>query len=150
MVLTNRAALSRDGRRHKTWSRGKKVPLADSMASYQHAWKGQQAWIRVLVDNVLADIPRWALRLPAVPTVCLAMVLYHEVGHHIHATSRPEHREREDVADQWSKRLTRRLVLQRYWYLAPPLALLIPPLRWLVRRRLRATRGRSVRPESAG
>lgn len=94
VVLTNRAALSHDGRRHKTRARGKKVPLAESLGSYQQAWKGQPPGIRVLVDNALGDIPRWALRLPVVPTVCLAMVLYHEVGHHIHATSQPEPRER--------------------------------------------------------
>jgi len=28
-------------------------------------------------------------------------VLFHEIGHHVHGVARPEHREKEDVADVW-------------------------------------------------
>ena len=28
-------------------------------------------------------------------------VLFHEIGHHIHNTVRPEYDEKEDVADKW-------------------------------------------------
>ena len=146
VVLTNQAALSRAGRRQKTWNRGRKVPLASSLGSYHRAWKGEPAWIRILVDNTLAIAPRWAHQLPAVATVCVASVLYHEVGHHIHATTHPEYREREDVAEEWSKRLTRELVFDRYWYVAVPLAALIRVYRWFVKRRTLEWRGSTTRP----
>src|SRR5206468_1742291 len=35
----------------------------------------------------------------------MADVLFHEIGHHIHHTARPEYREPEDVADAWMVRL---------------------------------------------
>jgi hypothetical protein len=40
-------------------------------------------------------------------------VLFHEIGHHIHFTVRPEYREREDVADVWKVRLERNYWRQR-------------------------------------
>jgi hypothetical protein len=137
VVLTNRAALSRDERRKKTWSRHKKLPLADSAGWYEGAWGSRPASIRLVVDNALGDIPRWAQRLlPMVVTLTLAGVLYHEVGHHIHATVRPEHREREDVAERWGTKLGRGFALRRYWYLTPAIAIVGPPLRWWLRRKL--------------
>jgi len=57
-----------------------------------------------------------------------ADVLYHEVGHHIHATRRPEYRDKEDVAEAWSAKLSRGFFQSRYWYLFPvvlPLGLVI-------------------------
>jgi hypothetical protein len=32
-------------------------------------------------------------------------VLYHEIGHHIHAEHKPVHEEKENVADDWSHKL---------------------------------------------
>jgi hypothetical protein len=137
VVLTNRAALSRNERRQKTWYRGMKVSLADSAGWYEQAWNNRPASIRVVVDNALRDIPAWVQRLlPLVATLALAGVLYHEVGHHIQTTVQPEHIEREDVAHRWEANLLRGLVLCRYWYLAGPIALVGPPLRWWLRRKL--------------
>jgi len=50
--------------------------------------------------------------------------LYHEIGHHIHYTVRPEHREREDIADEWANKLNKKFVRRRYWYIYPLLFLL--------------------------
>lgn len=58
-------------------------------------------------------------------------VLYHEIGHHISKVHRPEHASRENVAENWSRKLWRRFIRQRYWYLFPLLyasAILLSPL----------------------
>ena len=53
-------------------------------------------------------------------TVCFSKVLFHEIGHHIHATVRPEFREKEDIADDWGKKLTGNYLLKRYWFIPRP------------------------------
>ncbi len=57
--------------------------------------------------------------IPFFKNTVLANVLYHELGHHIHYTLRPEHRERENVADEWASRLGAHFVRKKYWYLRP-------------------------------
>ncbi|OGW31122.1 MAG: hypothetical protein A2088_05855 [Nitrospirae bacterium GWD2_44_7] len=44
-------------------------------------------------------------------------VLFHELGHHIHHTMSPKFKEREDVAEEWSKKLFREYNRNRYSYL---------------------------------
>jgi hypothetical protein len=44
-------------------------------------------------------------------------VLFHEIGHHVHARVRPEFREKEDVADDWGKKLLRNYVHEQYSYI---------------------------------
>lgn len=60
--------------------------------------------------------------------VCFGRVLFHEIGHHIHATMRPEYGDEEDVADIWVKKLAITFMRKKYWFLMPvarPLARLI-------------------------
>ena len=57
----------------------------------------------------------------------LSTVLYHEIGHHIHAVHRPVFEGKEKVAEEWSWKLSGQFIRSRYWYLLPilyPLALL--------------------------
>jgi hypothetical protein len=49
----------------------------------------------------------------------LGEIIFHEIGHHIHATTQPEYREREDVADEWQRRLLRAYLRRHYGYLRP-------------------------------
>jgi hypothetical protein len=44
-------------------------------------------------------------------------VLFHEIGHHVHRVVRPEHREREDVANVWKVCLQRNYDRQRFRWL---------------------------------
>lgn len=122
IVLTNHDALSHDKRRRKLWSRRRKVPLKYALGSYHQAWKGDPAWIDLFVDRITAyyTFP-FMFRLPILPYMPFGEVLYHEIGHHIHKTIRPEFQEREDVADKWRDKLTRRFIRQQYWYLMPVL-----------------------------
>lgn len=46
-------------------------------------------------------------------------VLYHEIGHHIHAEHRPVHEQRENVAEDWSSKLMRNFYRKHYWYIFP-------------------------------
>lgn len=43
--------------------------------------------------------------IPLLREISIGEVLYHELGHHIHACARPEHREKEDVADDWGRKM---------------------------------------------
>ncbi len=128
IVLTNSSGLSRDRRREKTWSRNHKVRMAESLGSYTRATRNSAASIQILVDNIVDSFPRFVLCVAPLRNIFFADVLYHEVGHHIHATRRPEYREKEAVAEAWSAKLSRDFIQSRYWYLFPvvlPLGLAI-------------------------
>ena len=49
----------------------------------------------------------------------LADVLYHEIGHHIHAVHRPVYEGEENVAEDRSRKLRGRFLRRRYWWLMP-------------------------------
>jgi hypothetical protein len=114
VVLRDAAGLSRRDRRRKTISRKRRVPIRTCLGFYHRAWRGRPAGIEILVDNLLQGPPSWLLRFEAARCLFVGATLYHELGHHIHATLVPEHREREDVAEAWKLRLVRRLFRRRY------------------------------------
>ncbi len=111
IVLTNKAGLSRSRRRSVTKSRGRKVKIMQTRGLYHPTWKGKQAWIEIFVDSTLGvyekGLWRWLLLFGYFRENALGGVLFHEIGHHIDATHRPEFREKEDIADDWSDRLRR-------------------------------------------
>jgi hypothetical protein len=123
IVLCSAGSLSRKKRRSRSWSRGKKVFLHAAYGSYRQNWRGEGARIELYVDNIYRRLPSILARLPLLSSLCIAETLFHELGHHIHYTVRPEFKEREDVADQWSKTLMRQAIRKRYWYLVPVLKL---------------------------
>lgn len=130
IVLTNTAALPRKLRRSMTKSRGRKVRQAASAGLYFQPWNGRPAWIKIYVDNTLSAWERglW-LRLSYFREQVLGGVLFHEIGHHIHKTVRPEFREREDIADEWKIKLRRnQFALQHPWQRAV-LKLFLPLVR---------------------
>ena len=107
VVLTNAGGLSHKRRRRKTMSRGKKVPLRDWLGVYHRKSKSNPAWIEIFIDHIVDDYPGSILYIPILREMMISKTLYHEIGHHIHLTQAPEHREKEDVADKWSIRLER-------------------------------------------
>jgi hypothetical protein len=106
VVLTSTDSLSRKRRRSKTKSRKRTVKVAKTRGLYHYAQEGKTAWIEMFVDRIFEG---WEggfwLKLPPVRDFLLAPVLFHEIGHHIHATIRPEFQEKEDVADRWQVKL---------------------------------------------
>jgi hypothetical protein len=119
IVLTNQSALTRDQRRQKIWGRNRKYPLAEARGAYYEATRSRPASVWLLVDNILKSEPPWVLRAPLLRYNALSNVLYHEVGHHIHAVHRPIYQGKENVAEDWSRKLSRRFHRRRYWYLMP-------------------------------
>jgi hypothetical protein len=121
IVLANQSALTRDQRRQKTWGRKRKLHLAEACGSYHKATKSSPATIWLYVDNILASEDPWWRRLPLLRYLTLGTVLYHEIGHHIHEVHRPMFEGKENVAEDWSRKLLAHFVKKQYWYLAPAL-----------------------------
>ncbi|HYX70234.1 MAG TPA: hypothetical protein VE825_13940 [Terriglobales bacterium] len=117
IVLTNHSALSYDRRRKSTKSRNRKVKMDRVAGMYHAAWKGQPAWIEIFVDRILPQ-SRW-MRIRTFPEFMIGRVFYHELGHHVHATIRPEFNEKEDVADDWRDRFLRGYLHKKHWFLSP-------------------------------
>jgi hypothetical protein len=132
--LTNTDALNRKNRRKKTKSRKRKVALNNCAGWYVEKWNNQPARIELLVDKIFYDYPSWALKIGFVSDIVLSRAFFHELGHHIHKTQAPEHEEREDVAEKWKKRLSRKFFWKRYWHF---MVLILPFKRlldWLLKR----------------
>jgi hypothetical protein len=128
IVLTNQSGLPRRHRLGKVTSRKRRVPQSRVMGRYYRTHRGKPAWIELFVDNLAAGIPLNPL-IPFIRTAVFGLVLFHEIGHHVEATIRPEFREKEDVADGWSKKLLRNYFRERYHF-PKPVSWLI---RWIVR-----------------
>ena len=95
--------------------RGQKRRWVEANGSYQPAWPGHAAFIRLYVNNILAPYPPAAARASLISKLLLADTLFHEIGHHIHETKTLEFRNQEDVADEWAHRLTRQYFGRKYW-----------------------------------
>jgi len=125
ILLTNQGALSRGERRKRVFSRGHKVRLAERCGWYGRGTKSSPATICLYVDNILRSEESWMRLLPLTRHAALGTVLYHEIGHHIHAVHKPVFQEKESVAEDWSDKLYVRFLWLHYWYLRP----LIYPLK---------------------
>jgi hypothetical protein len=139
IVLTNSGALT--GQRKRSWTRrlGRKVRHVDAAGLYHQAWKGQPAWIELFVDQVAIGMPALLLRVRLLRSMVFGTVLFHEIGHHIHRVMRPEHREREHVADDWAMRLGRIHIRRRH----PVARVILRPIVWTLRQ-MRRSRHRSA------
>lgn len=100
--------VSRGGRRRKT------LPQAKGL--YYPADGSRSARIELFLDNILEEQPRWMFRIPMIREYLVAGVLFHEIGHHIHAALKPTGEEKEDVADRWKIRLFRRYGTQKWLF----------------------------------
>jgi hypothetical protein len=85
------------------------VLIKKAAGLYHYAQRGDSAWVEVFVDQTLQyrGEGRWIVKIPVLRNIILSSVLFHEIGHHIHATARPEFREKEDVANKWKAKLQR-------------------------------------------
>src|SRR6185437_4325844 len=118
VVLCSLAEQSRSVRIGTLPRRGRRIKRDRVAGLYHYASRGQKAWIQIFVDNI--QFPAWYLSwIGPTSEMAFGSVLYHELGHHAH-TIRPEYREKEDVADQWSDRflLNHLKKKHRFWYSA--------------------------------
>ena len=134
VTLTDSRTLNRARRRQKRRVRGKRFRLSEALGIYHGAWQGQPAWIELFADRILANEDKRTLQFPLFRDNAVGEVLFHEIGHHIHATKCPQHQEPEDVADRWKRKLLRRFMRRQYWYLLPVARVLWPVVRFLNRR----------------
>jgi len=121
VVLTNESALSRRDRKGRVWSRKRKFEKSLIVGRYHGVTRrgNSSPWIELRVDKIVEGLkgaPRW---LPIAREIVFGHVLFHEVGHHIHRTIRPEHSEKEDVADRWAGKLNVNFIRKQYWYAMP-------------------------------
>ena len=117
IILRNSDDTNRRDRRRKTMARKQKVAIANCRGVYNQKWHDGPATIWIFVDNVIARRPKWLLRVPFFRHMLFSEVLFHELGHHIHYTTAPEYKEREDVAEEWKIKLTKEYAANRYGYL---------------------------------
>lgn len=144
IVLCNQAALTHDQRRQKVWGRGRKYRLAEARGAYYRATNSRPATVWLYVDNILKASPPWSLRIPVARYAEFGEVLFHEIGHHIHAVHIPIYDGKENVAEDWSRRLRRQFFRKHYWYLVP----FRYPLSVLLNLALRVTARRTTTPKA--
>jgi hypothetical protein len=133
IVLTNREGLTSDQRKRKVRSRTREVQLTDAFGSYYPASKSSQAAVWLYVDNICGAESSWWRKVPLLRFMRPSDVLYHEIGHHISKVHKPEHSNRENVAEDWSRKLWGRFTRMHYWYLFPLLYALALPLSLLAK-----------------
>jgi hypothetical protein len=134
LVLANHAALSRKERRRKMWSRNRKIGMSQVAGSYQRATRSSPATVTLYVDSITKGWPSWFFHFLIIDFLAVGEVLYHEIGHHIHAVHKPIFEGPENVAEDWSRKLKGAFFRSRYPYLVPVLKLLNPQLQSWKRR----------------
>jgi hypothetical protein len=138
VVLTNFAGQPRRKRVGKLSQRGRKVRRDQVAGLYHPTWQGNPPWIELYIDKIIHVSRSRAWQMPLLRDLMIGEVLYHELGHHIHYWMRPEYKEEEDVAENWSRKLFVNHVRRTYWYLLP---LLLPAAKLF--RVFRRRRGKS-------
>lgn len=135
VILTNQSGLSRRERLGKVPRRGRKMQKSEALGFYHPRSRNQLPWIELYVDKIVSSAGRAPLWVPFVRDFLFAHVLYHEIGHHIHYEKRPEHREKEDVADEYATRLTVNFVRKKYQLLMPVIVPVAKAYNWFRRRK---------------
>jgi hypothetical protein len=114
-----------------------------ALGKYHRGWKGEPAWIELVVDEIITTIPRELRWIRIFRDRAVGQVLFHEIGHHLDAKRLSVGRTGEHGAEAWESRLGRRYLQQRYGYLRPFAPLLLATTRLMMRvvRKLRGRRG---------
>lgn len=121
VVLTNATAIGR-GKTGRV--QGRKYLRNRCLGYYHRRWKGEPAWIEIVVDNIVAayvppDMPRFWMHIPILRNFAFADTLFHEVGHHLDHTIGAPARSGEAAAEAWNVRLMVSYFRKHYWYFAP-------------------------------
>ena len=119
ILLTNEAGLPRRDRVGKVWSRKRTVNKSRVLGLYHGRSRSSLPYIELRVDKIVRGLPGFPLSIPFMREIVFGHVFFHEVGHHIHHTIRPEHTEKEDVADKWAGKLDANYIRRKYWYGLP-------------------------------
>lgn len=100
-------------------------------ADYRGMYCNREIWL--IIDRI-CDVELFMI-IPPARTILIGEVLYHEIGHYIHAMQQPGFKkEKEAFAAECKDRLMQSFVSQRYWYLRGILKLFAPLIRPLYRK----------------
>ena len=121
VVLTNSAAIPRGKTRR---IQGKKHVQRSCLGFYHPKWKGEPAWIELVVDNIVtahfkSGATGLLMLIPIVRNLAFATTLFHEVGHQLDHTTGASGRNGEAAADAWNTKLMVSYFRKHYWYLMP-------------------------------
>jgi hypothetical protein len=116
IVLTDSISIGR-GKTHRVG--GRKYDRSDCRGFYHAGTRREVAWIELVTDNMLTGWPKPVFAFQFARDVVVSETLFHEVGHHLHATVGSRGRSDEGAAEDWRRRLTRGHFRKRYWYLRP-------------------------------
>jgi len=119
VVLMNLGGLSRRDRVGRVWSRKRRVDKSYILGRYHPRSRNSLPYIELRVDKIIEGLKGKFLWLPFLRELVFGHVLFHELGHHVHYTIRPEHKEEEDVADKWAGKLNVNFIRKKYWYALP-------------------------------
>jgi hypothetical protein len=118
VVLTNAAAIGRGKTRR---IQGKKYLRNTCLGWYYPKWKGEPAWIEIVVDNIIAahltPSVSFLIYIPIIRDFAFADTLFHEVGHHLDHTIGAPAPSGEAAAESWNRRLMASYLRKRYSYL---------------------------------
>jgi hypothetical protein len=103
----------------RVWSRKRRVDKSYILGRYHPRSRNSLPYIELRVDKIVEGLKGKFLWLPFLRELVFGHVLFHELGHHVHYTIRPEHKEGEDVADKWAGKLNVNFIRKKYWYALP-------------------------------
>ena len=120
VVVTTKAGLpGRLRRRVYRYRSGKRVAYADVRGFYEQPGYHRQSSIVLLADNILQGWSPWIFRLRLFRDLLVGPTLYHELGHHIHATQKPNRKDPEILAEEWADSLGKNHVRTHYGWMWP-------------------------------
>jgi hypothetical protein len=89
------------------------------MGRYHPRGPSHAAWIELMVDEILEELPRALSWIPLARDLVFGTVLFHEIGHHLHVTHRSLGRSPESSAEVWRVRLSLLHLRRRHAYVRP-------------------------------
>lgn len=119
ILLRVAGSFTRREKKRKAAGKKKLIPLEQCLGTYYRSFRDRPARIELYVDNITRDWPVLILAIPPLADVIVGKVVFHELGHHIHATSDRRFSNQEEVAEEWRKRLSREYFRRKYGYLRP-------------------------------
>lgn len=126
IILTNFSGKPSKRRSGKISRGNRKIARSNIYGLYTHASRRNRPYIGIYIDKILAKA-KWYNSLPLAREMVLGQCLFHELGHHAHSTIRPEHRDRELVANEWCDKFLGNFLRKKYWYLLP----ILVPAAWV-------------------